>query len=93
MGEIIIALYNNVALLCVRGVQKIFSTSDDAKRVRVKSFQVSSEKILQPRLASSRDGNITERRTLGVVTMNFYDIVKQIQLSPAALLMLCLKTS
>ena len=30
----------NMALLCVRGVRKIFSTSDDAKRVRENSGQV-----------------------------------------------------
>jgi len=44
----------NVALLCVRGVRKIFSMSDDAKRVRERSFlnepQASSEKIFLGRV-------------------------------------------
>ena len=45
---------NNVALLCVRGVRKIFSTGDDAKRVRDRSFlnepQASSENIFRGRV-------------------------------------------
>ena len=46
--------WRNVALLCVRGVRKIFSTSDDAKRVRERSFlnepQASFEKIFRGRV-------------------------------------------